>query len=88
VRKLRLRGEEFGVRRVGAGIAAFDIVDAEIIEHVRDDLLVMQREVDAIGLRAVAQGRVEEIEAFAAHCEAPEAGASCFCIVVLAIHSP
>ena len=65
--ELRLVRKEFGVGRIGAGIAALDIVDAEFIQHVRDDLFVMQREIDAVGLRAVAQGGVEEIKAFAGH---------------------
>ena len=88
--ELRLGGEEFGVGRIGAGIAALDIVDAEFVEHAGDDLLVMQREIDAVGLRAVAQRGVEQIEAFAAHDGAPGAAfsASVFCIVVLASHSP
>ena len=30
-----LRFEEFGVERIGAGIAALDIVDAELVEHAR-----------------------------------------------------
>jgi hypothetical protein len=66
--------KEFGVGRVGAGIAALDIVDAELIQHLRDDLLVVQREIDAVGLRAVAQRGVEEIKAFAAHDGTPGAG--------------
>ena len=52
--QLGLLGKEFGIGRVRAGIAAFDIIDAEAIKHLRDDLLVMQREIDAVGLRAVA----------------------------------
>ena len=60
-----VRAEQFGVGRIGAGIAAFDIVDAEFVEHAGDRKLVGQREVDAIGLRAVAQRSVEQIEAFA-----------------------
>ena len=81
--ELGLGREEFAVERIGAGIAPFDIVDAEIIEHRRDDLLVRQREVDAIGLRTVAQRGVEQIEALLAHCGAP----SVFFMVVLASHS-
>ena len=65
--ELRLLGEEFGVGRIGAGIAALDIVDAEFVEHAGDQLLVMQREIDAVGLRAVAQRGVEQIEALFAH---------------------
>ena len=34
---------------------------------LRDRELVVEREVDAVGLRAVAQRGVEEIEAFAGH---------------------
>ena len=88
--ELRLLGEEFGVGRIGAGIAALDIVDAEFVQHLRDHLLVMQREIDAVGLRAVAQRGVEQIEAFAAHGGTPGAAlsSSVFCIVVLASHSP
>ena len=60
-------GEELGVGRIGAGIAALDIVDAELVEHAGDRQLVGEREVDAIGLRAVAQRGVEQIEAFLGH---------------------
>ena len=60
-------GEQFGVGRIGAGIAAFDIIDAELVEHAGNRQLVVEREVDAVGLRAVAQRGVEEIEAFACH---------------------
>ena len=58
----RFSAKEAGVGRIGAGIAAFDIVDAELVEHARDGELVGQREIDAIGLRAVAQRRVEQIK--------------------------
>ena len=57
--EIRLRREELGVGRIGAGIAALDIVDAEFVEHAGDELLVVQREIDAVGLRAVAQRGVE-----------------------------
>ena len=60
-----LGAEQFGVGRVRAGIAALDVIDAEIVEQAGDRQLVMQREVDAVGLRAVAQRGVEEIDAFA-----------------------
>ena len=88
--ELRLLGKEFGIGGIGAGIAALDIVDAEFVEHAGDQLLVMQREIDAVGLRAVAQRGVEQIEAFAAHVGAPglAPSASVFCMVVLASHSP
>ena len=88
--ELRLLGKEFGVGRIGAGITALDVIDAEFVQHAGDQLLVMQREIDAVGLRAVAQRGVEQIEAFAAHEGTPGAAASpsVFCIVVLASHSP
>ena len=88
--ELRLGRKEFGIGRIGAGIAALDIVDAEFVEHPGDQLLVVQREIDAVGLRAVAQRGVEQIEAFAAHVGPPGAApwTSVFCIVVLASHSP
>src|SRR6202162_1344581 len=88
--KLRLLGKKRSIGGISAGIAALDIIDAEFVEHLRDQLLVMQREIDAVGLRAVAQRGVEQIKAFAAHDGAPGAAfsASVFCIVVLASHSP
>ena len=64
---LRSVGEQLGVGRVRARIAALDIVDAELVEQLRDRELVVQREVDAVDLRAVAQRGVEQIEAFAGH---------------------
>ena len=72
----RLALEEPRVERIGAGIAALDIVDAEPIEQRRDLQLVFEREVDAGGQRAVAQRRVEEVEAFAGHGVGPFSGAS------------
>src|SRR6202008_4204319 len=80
------RCKEFGVERIGAGIATLDIVDTEFIQQLRDDMLVGQGEVDTVGLRAVAQRGVEQIEALAAHACPPLT--SVFCIVVLASHSP
>src|SRR4029079_19402974 len=62
-----LLGKEGRVRRVGARIAALDVIEAEPIQHVDDGELVVQREIDARRLLAVTQGRVEEIEAFALH---------------------
>ena len=65
--------EERRVGRIGAGIAALDIVDAELVEHPRDEDLVLQREVEARRLLAVAQSRVEEVEAFL-HPRSPAGG--------------
>jgi hypothetical protein len=62
VGKLGRVGEEAVVGRVGARPAAFDIVDAELVEHQGDRHLVGRREVDALGLRAVAQGGIVEME--------------------------
>ena len=63
----QLLREQFGIGRIGARIAALDIIDAELVEHAGNRQLVGQREVDAIGLRAVAQRGVEQIEAFLGH---------------------
>ncbi len=71
--------EEFGVERIRARIAALDIVDAEPVEHRRDAALVVEREVDAGGERAVAHRRVEQIEAFFGHrdhCSSGRRGAA------------
>src|SRR5262249_42685643 len=59
----RAVGEERGVRRVRAGPAALDIVDAECIQRQRDLTLVLDGEVDTLRLRAVAQRRVENEKA-------------------------
>ena len=64
--RLRL-GEELRVGRIGAGIARLDIVDAEHVELLGDQPLVLEREIDALGLRAVAERGVVEIEPFAGH---------------------
>ncbi len=56
-----LRGKELRVGRIRARIPALDVVDAEVVEHGRDAPLVLEREVDARRLRAVAQCRVEEV---------------------------
>ena len=64
---LRSLAEEFGVERIGAGIAALDVVEPEIVEHFRDRALVLNREIDAGRLRAVAQGGVEQGQSFAGH---------------------
>ena len=84
--------EEFRVERVRARIAALDIVDAETVEHRRDATLVVEREVDAGGQRAVAHRRVEQIEAFFGHgalsvgSGARDSAPSVLVIVVLASH--
>ena len=62
-----LLGEEGGVGRVGAGIAALDIVDAELVEQLGDERSCPRARSRCRRLRAVAQRRVEEVEAFLAH---------------------
>ena len=56
-------GEEAVVGRVGARPAALDVVDAQEVELARNRRLVGDGEIDALGLGAVSQGGVEEIEA-------------------------
>jgi hypothetical protein len=63
--QLALGREQLGVGRVGPGIAALDVVNAELVEHAGDDQLVVQCKVDTVGLRPVAQRGVEQIETFA-----------------------
>src|SRR5579871_1098965 len=55
--------EEFLVARIGVRPSAFDIVDPELIEFLRDDELVIERERDSLALRAVAEGGVEGLDA-------------------------
>ena len=69
-RKARICGtwalatHKLGVSGIRPGIAALDIVDAEIIQHGRDATLVIERKVDARRLRPIAQRRVEQIQPF------------------------
>ena len=63
----RASAKSLRVGRVGAGIARLDIVDPERIELLGDQPFVLDREIDAVGLRAVAQRRVVEREPFAGH---------------------
>ena len=44
-------------------VAALDIVDAQAVQPLGDGQLVLQREADAFGLRAVAEGRVVDLDA-------------------------
>ena len=67
----KLLGEERRVGRVGARPAAFDVIDAQRIERQRDLPLVLDGEIDALRLRAVAERGVEEKEAFAGHAQRP-----------------
>ena len=47
---------------VGAGPAAFDVMDPERVELLGDAELVRHREIDAFTLRTVAQGRVIDFD--------------------------
>ena len=54
--------EELGVLGIGARPAALDVADAELVEVPRDVQLVLDREVEALLLSAVAQGGVVDVE--------------------------
>src|SRR4029077_14425758 len=64
-------GKKLRVRRIGAWPAAFDIVDAELVEGLRNGAFVFDGEVHALRLRPVAQRRVEENDAFLRHRRIP-----------------
>ena len=67
VDEARIAIEELRIGDVGAGIAALDVVDADVVEGAGDQPLVLEREIHARRLRAVAQGCIEQVEAFAGH---------------------
>src|SRR5262249_59710909 len=48
---------------VGQRVAALDEVDAEVVEPLGDEELVLEREVDALALAAVPQGGVVDEDA-------------------------
>ena len=50
--------EKIGVAVVGAGITAFDVIDAEFVQFRGDAQLVLERKRNIFGLAAVSQGRV------------------------------
>ena len=52
---------------VGAGPAALDVVDAEAVQRLGRSALVVDGEVDALALLAVAERGVVEVEALAGH---------------------
>ena len=59
--------EELGVLRDRAGPAALDEPDTELVQLPRDDELVGHAEVQALLLRAVAQGRVVDVKGVVEH---------------------
>ncbi len=66
--------KEIGVGRVGPRIAAFHIVQPKFIQQARNELFVLNGEIHALCLRAIAQCRVEEVKPFFAHNRFPYAG--------------
>jgi hypothetical protein len=62
-RQCRPIGEKAVVGGIGARPAPLDVIDPELIEHLGDRELVGGGEVDALGLGAVAQGGVVQIDA-------------------------
>jgi len=55
--------EERRVFRVRQWESAFDVIHAELVELLRDHHLVLKREVEPLALRAVAKGRVVDLDA-------------------------
>ena len=55
----RARVEELLVLGVGAGPAALDVVDAQLVQLLGDDQLVLDGEGDGLALGAVAQSGIE-----------------------------
>ena len=53
--------EILGVLLVRSGEAPFDEIEAEVVEHLRDEELVLHGEVDPFALGAVAEGGVVEL---------------------------
>src|SRR6516164_3772409 len=78
-RSLRSRALEIlEVLRVGKRVAALDVVDAEVIEPLRDAELILKRKVDALALTAVAECRVVDVNA----CHEAAAPARCLSSLV------
>ena len=62
-----MSAEQLGIGWIGTWISTLDIVNAKLVEHSGDSQLVGKREIDAIGLCAIAQGGVKKIKTFAGH---------------------
>ena len=54
--------EEGLVLGVAQRVAALDVVHAQAVQGLGDQQLVLQRQADALGLRAVAEGRVVDLD--------------------------
>ena len=52
-------GEELLVLGIGAGPAALDVVDAQLVQLLRNDELVVHGERDGLALRAVPESGIE-----------------------------
>ena len=63
--------KESRIRRIGARIAALDIVQAELVQHAGNGDLVLHGKVDAGGLLAVAQRGVEKVDTVFRHVFPP-----------------
>ena len=68
---IALLSKQLGVGRIGAWIARLDIIESERVELLGDQQLVLEREIDAGGLRAIAKRRVVKRESFAGHYNTP-----------------
>ena len=68
---LRRRGEKGIVCRVGAGPAALDVIDANLVQRGGNRDLVGLREVDTAGLSPVAERRIEQPDPIIVHHPVP-----------------
>src|SRR5690606_32666636 len=66
--------EKLHVLRVGPGPAAFDVVDAEGVQPLRDADFVVGGKRDAFPLRAVSKRRVEQLDALSHGPSTPYCG--------------
>ena len=55
--------EVFGVLRIRKWITPFDEVKAQLIQPLRDEQFVLEREVHPLALAAVAKGRIVDLNA-------------------------
>src|ERR1700691_835993 len=67
--------EKLFVLGIGIRPATFNVIDSQLVEFLRDDQLVVERERYGFALRAVAESGVEGLDAhmiyFAGHGPAP-----------------
>ncbi len=63
--------EEGRIGRIGARIAALDIINTKLFEQHDDRFLVFYRKVNAGRLLSIPEGRVVDIDALACHYLAP-----------------